>query len=230
MLDPDTLTPPPAPKPIRAAVVLVSALVALSALAGIGTALFGFPKIVWGFLGFETVTLIAGVLGVLAGLGRFRSGFGLAMVCVAGTLVAGTLFGLYLDARVNATSADGARLVKLMIAFRAGSAVVLAAMGGLAVLVRDRRSWGLLVRGAIVGLPVVAVLGWLGATRLRPLTMPLEGGMSTVRTVSVVLGGLVLMVLFSVAAHLCIRAFEITRPDDRPAAPDGAGKKASGAA
>lgn len=207
---------PPAPKPVRLLVLAISALVALTMVGGVAAALFGFPKIVWGFLGFEAVGLIAAVMGVLAGLGRFRDGFGLALVCIAGTIVAGALFGLYLDARVNATTPEAMRLVRGLIVFRGLAAVALAALAAIAVLARDRRSWGLLIRGAIVTAPVLAVLAWVAKTRGAPLTTPIEGVMAPVRTIAVVLGGLVLMVLFSVGAHLCIRAFEITRPDDRP--------------
>lgn len=230
MTDPDLLIPPPAPKPVRAAVAVVSALVALTMVGGIGVALFGFPKTAWAFLGFEVVGVVAAVLGVLTGLGRFRSGFGMSTLCVAGTFVAGALFGLYLDARVNATSAQGTRLVWAMIAFRIGAAALVVGLGGLAVLMRDRRSWRVLGRGVLFLIPVFAVLGWLGVTKFRPLTMPLDGVWGPVRIVCSVLGGLALMVLFSIGAHLCIRAFEITRPDDRPEALDAAGKQANGAA
>lgn len=210
-------TPPPPPALIRVGVLVLGAAGLVSAIAGAGAALRAFPETLWGMLGFELVAVVAGVLGVLAGLGRFRSGYGLALLCVAGTFFTSAIFGLYLDARLNAQTPDGQAMVKYAILGRIALAAGLGGLAGLAVLIRDGRSWGLLLKGALLLAPVIAALGWVWVTKGRALTTPLEGILSPVRTVAMVLGGLVLMVVFSVGAHLCIRAFEITRPDDAPA-------------
>ncbi|MEQ8769810.1 MAG: hypothetical protein RIB60_04800 [Phycisphaerales bacterium] len=208
-------TPPPAPTPIRWGVLLASLAAGCVAAAGAVYALVGFERPVLGMFGFELVAAIAGVLGVMLGLGRFREGFGLGALCVAGTFVAAALFGLYLDANANVSSAEGTRMVKLAILAHVGFGGAIAALGGIAVLLRSKRSWGMLIKGVLIASPAVLIAAWLQRTNASALTTELGPNASMARAIGVVMGAVVLMVLFSVGAHLCIRAFETTRPDDK---------------
>ncbi|GJM19197.1 MAG: hypothetical protein DHS20C14_14100 [Phycisphaeraceae bacterium] len=224
----DPVTPPLAPAPIRWGVLVVSAAVGLSTLAGAGYAMLGFPRPVYGTFGFEVVATVAAVIGVLLGLGKFRTGFGLACLCVAGTFLTDAVFGLYLDANANINDAAGTRALNKLILARVAAAGIIAGLGGLAVLQRSGRSWGYLLKGLLIASPAIAAVGaaWLTTTRLSAGAwvstkwsdaMGAELGTtgSMARSVAMVAGSLVLMVMFSVGAHLCIRAFEITRPDDQ---------------
>lgn len=213
-------TSPTPPALIRVGVLVLSGIALVSHLAGIVAATGSFAATLWGMLGFEVIGVVAGVLGVLAGLGRFRSGYGLAVLCVAGTVFTTAIFGLYLDARGNAQTPEAQSIVKYAIAGRLALAGALAGLAGLAVLARDGRSWGLLIKGALLLAPVLGILAWVGVTRASALRTPLEGILAPARTVGVVLASMVLMVVFAVGAHLCIRAFEITRPDDAEPADD----------
>ena len=214
---PDPTMPPPPSPLIKVGVLLASGIGLLSALAGVIAAFTAFPKPLYGLFGFELVCVVAGVLGVLAGLGKFRSGYALALLCVAGTFFTSAIFGLWLDARQNAQTPSEVSIVWGAIYGRIGLGMVLGALAGLAVLMRERRSWGYLIKGARLLAPVLAIVAWVGLTGGRALTTPLEGALEPIRMVALVLGALVMMVVFSIGAHLCIRAFEITRPDDNAA-------------
>ncbi len=213
--DPDGVPTPAPPAPVRWGVLIASFVGGLVAVAGAGYALMGFERPVLGMFGFELVAAIAGALGVMIGLGRFREGFGLGALCVAGTFVAAALFGLYLDANANVSTAEGTRMVKLAILAHVGCGGLIAALGGIAVLVRSRRSWGTLAKGVLIATPAVMIAAWLLRTNASALTTELGPNASMARAIGVIIGAFLLMVLFSVGAHLCIRAFEITRPDDR---------------
>lgn len=211
----DPVIPSPPPVLIRWGVLLASFAGGLIALAGAGYAMFGFERPVLGMLGFEAVATIAGVLGVMIGLGKFREGFGLGALCVAGTFVAAALFGLYLDANANVSTAQATRMVRYSILGHVGLGGLIAALGGIAVLMRSNRSWGMLIKGLLVGSPAVLIVLWLQRTNASVLTTELGPNASLARAIGVIIGAFLLMTLFSVGAHLCIRAFEVTRPDDK---------------
>lgn len=202
----DPLPPPPAA--IRRAVLVTSLVLGASSLAGLGLAVVGTSSVVLGLLGFELVVFVAAVLAVLAGFGRFRNGYGLALACVAGTVVGATLLG-YVDGKPNFVSnPDMARLLKANVLARAGLAGAMGALGAAAVLNRDRRSWGVLVKGLVVVSPVV-VIGGLTVVFARDwLTSPRDGAGEAVRIGSIVLGVMVLGGFFCAGAHLIIRAFQ----------------------
>ncbi len=212
---PESCVPPAPPALVRWSVLIASVVGTLITGVGAGYALLGFAKPVLGMFGFELVAMIAGVLGVMLGLGRFREGFGLGALCVAGTFVAAALFGLYLDANANVSTPEGTRMVKLAILAHIGIGGAIAGLGGVAVLTRSTRSWGMLVKGVLVAAPAVLVAVWLQRTNASALTTELGPNASMARAIGVIIAAFLLMVLFSVGAHLCIRAFETTRPDDR---------------
>src|SRR4051812_43384921 len=95
--------PNPAPAPaepraypvsamLRRATLAISALIGASALVGAGLALLT-PVIApgqhpsWPFLAFEGVIILAATIGVLFGLGRYADAPGIALACVAGTIL-----------------------------------------------------------------------------------------------------------------------------------------------
>lgn len=211
------LSLPAPPASARLLVLTLSGLVAASALAGIAAAIFGVGQPIVGMLGFEIVTMIAAGIGVLAGLGRFRDGWPLATVCTAGTVVVAS--GLaWIDARANfGSKPDIARLLDPALGFRVAAAAMISLGGAYAILSRDpAKSRPLLVRAIIVAAPLAIVIVWAAVTRGQLLLTPRAGAAEVVRLVVLIGGSLTLAVLFSVATHLVIRAFEVCSHHAQP--------------
>ena len=202
----ESIQPPPAS--IRRAVLVFSLLLGVSSLAGLTLACVGTSSVVLGMLGFEIVVFVAAALAILAGLGRFKSGYGLALACVAGAVGGATLLG-YVDGKPNFVSnPDTARLLKALVLARIGLVGALGALGAIAVLIRDRRSWGHLVKGLIVSAPVVLVGGLALAFARDWLLSPRDGAGEAVRIGTLVLGVMVLGGFFCAGVHQIIRAFQ----------------------
>ena len=94
------VTDQPLPNPpiiCRLAVALLGILVALSALPWSYYSLNHFGGFNWGLLGFELVTLLAGIFGILFGLGKFRSGWAIGVTAIAGAILVAMVFGIYVD-------------------------------------------------------------------------------------------------------------------------------------
>lgn len=196
--------------------MVLSALAVVAASLGLAAAFWATDSVLFGTAGFQVVVLVAAVLGVLAGLGLFNQGFGLALACVAGTIFVGTGFS-YLDAHVNLASVAGvAPFVTPVAIVSAALAAALGCCGSIDVLGRNPRSWPLVARAVVIGVPVAAVTAYLVLTRGGALAQSASGLMEVIRIMAILVGGLVLAVLFSVAGHLVIRAFELGATD-----PDG---------
>ena len=200
-------------------VLAVSALVAISALV-IGGAVFLDEKQAWALLGFEVVTLAAGVLGVFFGLGRFRQGnggAGLGLACIAGTILVAAVLGMM---SVTASAGESRRvggipLVPVELA-RVLGAFLMAAGAAWVVLAPERRAWKPAVLGAVLGAPVAGVaLGYL-YPGTRGAVSGLFGNPWAAVAATLVLGG-----LLAASVHLIVRAFEI---GTGAAGPDRAGR------
>lgn len=218
MTTPSRISEPPVS--LRRAVLAVSLFLGVSSLGGLALAGAGAESIVIGMLGFEVVVFVAAVIAVLAGLGRFTSGYGLALACVAGTVFGASVLG-FVDGRPNfESSPDMARALEVLVRVRIGVALALAALASLVVFVRHRSSWGYLGRGLLVGAPVLiaGALVWLFA-RGWVLT-PREGTMEAVRVGSIILGAMVLGGFFCASVHLIIRAYQA---GDLERSPENAG-------
>lgn len=201
----------------------LSAVMALTCLAGAVLSLANQPS-VWYTFGFEVVALIASVYGVLVGLGRYREGPALAILCVSGALAVGALLG-YVGAPATTTSkvSDalpalgilgndreliGLPLWPLMLArFAAAGALGLAA--GLVVISRrPSLSVARLTRAVIFGILLGAVAGPLLVLRARLLALSTFPKLMIGFVASVAILGLLAATL-----HYGIRAFEAGDPD-----------------
>ena len=199
---------PPPPTIIRRAVLAVSLVLAASSLGGLAMAGLGASSVVLGMLGFEIVVFVSAILALLAGLGRFRNGYGLALACLAGTVLGASVLG-YTDGKPNFVSnPDLARLLRVLILTRIATAGALGALGACAVLVRDPRSWRYLLKGVVVSMPVIVVGGLTLVFARSWLTTPREGALEAVRIGSIVLGVMVLGGFLCAGVHLVIRAFQ----------------------
>ncbi|MFI4898084.1 MAG: hypothetical protein ACIARR_09680 [Phycisphaerales bacterium JB059] len=219
----DMTTPSRTPEPpasLRRAVLGVSLILGLSSLGGLALAGAGAESVVIGMLGFEVVVFVAAVIAVLAGLGRFTSGYGLALACVAGTVLGASVLG-FVDGRPNfVSSPDLARALEALVLVRLGVALALAALASLVVFVRRRSSWGYLGRGLLVGAPVVIAGGLVGLFARGWVLTPREGAMEAIRVGSIILGAMVLGGFFCASVHLIIRAYQA---GDLDASPENSG-------
>ncbi len=201
--------PPVSPKirllaGVNSAAVLVSA-VALAIGAVCQPFLVDGLKPAWILMGFELVSLTAAVMGILFWRGQFRHGPGLALACVAGTiLLASGLGGLSAQWTVANQS------IKLLVVARAAAAGLIALSGAACVLGRDPRGWPTFLKGVLWGLPILALAAWFvkaGGAFLDPVN-----NLGTVaRMIAYGLGSLVIGISMCVSVHLIVKAFEFGR-------------------
>lgn len=158
---------PPAPAWARLFVGGLSALLVAWGIAGAVASVALAQTPVWTMLGFELVTIAAGVLGVLFGLRKFQNAPALAIACVAGTVFVAS----FLADRGTAGQV-GSLSLSTWTPARLGLSLVLGGIAALVVLNRNPRSWGMAIRaGALGAVPAILVV-MLGLTYLgygRPL-------------------------------------------------------------
>ncbi len=185
----------------RLAVAGVSLLLLLSVLGVLGAALFTSGTKPWFLIGFELVTLIAAVFGLLFGLGRLREGPAIGLTCIAGSVLTTALLG-YIGAGKQVA---GFSLLPVM-GGRAVLAGVLLLIAAVAVLSRQpSRSWPDALRGVI--LLIVCLAGTAGLWFLIPAARGLGVPVPLKVVVGLVLA-LVLLGVFAAGVHKVIRAFE----------------------
>ncbi|MBL0928288.1 MAG: hypothetical protein IBJ11_11665 [Phycisphaerales bacterium] len=166
-------------------------------------------------VGFEVVTLVASMFGVMVGLGKFREGPALATLMVGGCVFVGAVLAEPTFATramggggQQGTTGMGVSLLGPALA-RIAAGLGLVVLSGVIPLSRDFRAarpW--LVRAVVLGVPA---LGLAASPRL-PVVGPLLRQMPTAGAVLAgVLGFLVFTVLFSAAVHCAVRALETGR-------------------
>jgi len=202
-------------KPLRLLVMVTAAALFLSGVGMAAAALYAGPRAVWMLFGFETVVCVAGALAFLFGLGRFQDGQGLAMASVAGTVAAASVLG-WLSSGPNqhlVVESVSQPLSLLPWLFgRLAAAALLALIGGVLVLSRDKRSLGLLGRAAATGIPLVLALA--AAVIARGRLAGVVNSMPTwVLAVTVVIVGIAGVALASASVHWLVKAFEMGRTD-----------------
>ncbi|MDQ7013958.1 MAG: hypothetical protein Q9O74_08705 [Planctomycetota bacterium] len=204
-------------QPIRIGVLVVSAIVAASALWGVWDAVGREPQ-VWALLGFEIVTLVAGVLGILVGLGKFREAPALSVFSVAGVVFASAMLGRF-SAIVTRTpdSGSGTQAVRQMLRdpMFDGRMLAVGVFGVLALFLafgRDSRSWKALFGGIVSAALMLAGLAWAMGPGRPWLLGPVETAADVARVIGTLVGAMVLVVLASIAVHLLVRAFELRLP------------------
>lgn len=199
---------PKTPMAIRAACLLVGVGVALTALwQGYGAATRPDPG--WFLIGFEGLTLVGAIFAVLVGAGRFRSGPALAMFCVAGAILVGTVLGFTAD---RATY-RGIQLHPISAARLAASALVLLLAGATVWSRRPAQSIRALVTGGVFG---ALAFGAMGAWFYTPIGATLASVHPMVRTLALLFGGLLVVGLLSASAHYAIRSLEHGREQTAP--------------
>jgi hypothetical protein len=199
---------------IRRLVLVVSLLVFASAVAGAGAAVV-VPLVVsgeqarWAMFGFEVVCAVAAALGVLVGLGRYASGPGLALACIAGTILVASRLGWQAGGRQIA----GVSLSPLLAA-RGAAGLALGLAGIAVVLGRRPGAWRTAFIGGLLILPVAAgAVALLVPAGRQAVGSWLGTSPAFIFGVAVVafLGATALL---AAGVHLVIRAFEMGRTEE----------------
>ena len=209
------MVPPPLPPALRGAIAVVSAVMICSNVGGALFALRTTPEPFWGWLGFEVVMLVASVVGLLLGLGRFREGSGIAAACVAGAWFVGTGMG-----RLQAYAAPTQVLTDPWFLGRLAGAALVAGAGAVAVLARNPRSF----RKVAAGGAMLAIVGGFGAFWVLTgglwLGTPQNGAIDIARKGILAATVIGVGVLFCVGSHLVIAAFQMGVPPGQPGSPN----------
>ncbi|MCC6679004.1 MAG: hypothetical protein IT436_17905 [Phycisphaerales bacterium] len=200
----------------------ICAIVLLSALATAVLAIVVPPKPAWTFVTFELVIAVCCALALPFGRGAYRDGPGLALICFAGAIFAGSVLG-YLSVH----GVLGTTSLKLWVLVRVALAGVIGAAAVGIVLIRNPRSWGVLAKGLALLSPLLVIAAVVGARKLgvpaitraadkligltAPLTQPGQGLGEAIRLGAIIILGVIAGGLFCAGLHFIIRAFEICR-------------------
>lgn len=226
----NTETPHILPQPpgvIRVLALMTSVVLGLSVLPGLYLAIGRFGGFAWAWFGFEFVSLLAAVFGVLIGLGRFRNGFGIALACLTGAVLVAMVFGIHVDARTKIADDPTFRpWVNRMLMLRMLVVLGFAFCASVGVFTRNPKSWGAAVRAIVCLFPVACIAGMIYKFGL-PFAGDGSGQPNAPRVISVLAIGLVMIILISAGGHLLIRAFEHGRPGKDAPGPDPDAKTAS---
>jgi hypothetical protein len=203
-------SPQKPPKSLRTIILLASSLAGLATAAALYLAMTAAAQVLWAASGFLVVMLIAAALGILAGLGRFVVGYGLATLSIAGTLAGGGLFAWRDLASNLGRDAQIGPLLLPWLGGMAAIALVITLAGAAAVLTRRPHSWGVIGKALACLIPAALLLaaGYFGWSRT-----PSEDAGRAIALAVLLLGGAIIGTLVSIGGHLLIRAFEMTAED-----------------
>lgn len=209
-----------APRAILFSALALCAYCAVSALGGIA---LGFRAQQWYLLAFEVTVLLTAITTIVHLRSRKQTGQAMAMLVTGAVVGAGAVLSVPTIVAGIVQGGGGATLpiagVNIIPWFlsRIGCAVLLMGLGGLAVLLRrPGASFGLLLKGVLLGLPVLACLGLLATGNGRQTVMNLP---PAALIVVVVVGLFVICVLTSISGHCLIRAFEVGVEPESQASP-----------
>jgi len=194
----------------------ISILVALSSLPWLFMAVGQFGGFAWGLFGFELIMLLGCIMTLLVCIGKVRveNAFPVAIACLVGTILVGMVFGIYVDARaLVGDNPDIYPWINRTLMFRFAAIASLSLLATLDVYRRDARSWGLIARSVVFMLPVLGALAWIKFKGL-PVVSGGSGDPKPIAMIIILLGGLILGILFSIAGHFLIRSFEIALPEN----------------
>lgn len=190
-------------------VVFLSALGLVVADAGIGYILPG-QKPSWLLVGFEAVVAVAGFLGLMFGAGRFGEGPGLALACIAGTILMGSGLGW-----LSAAQQIGGHSLTPLLGLRVLAAGILGLLGAYCVLSRDPRAWKPAIWGVGTALPILVAVGLM---MRAPSRRAIESALGSWGIAGAAVGFVALVVLgvcLCASVHLLVKAFEMGRVGER---------------
>jgi len=202
------------PSYVRWTVGGLSALLLVSAIGGAIAGQVVPPKAAWALMGFETVIAFSSIFGLLVCANRVHQAPALAIVCVAGAAMVGTVLG-YLA--VNRELSFAHLPLKAWLAARVGTSLMLVACAVIAALGSHRQAWRALVRAMCFAAPLVGIAIWYRLSRFAPLNTPMPGFKDSIRLAAIAAVATVCAVCVCAVVHLSIRAFAIA-DEERPGA------------
>jgi hypothetical protein len=197
---------PKTPKPILIAAALISAFVLVTVGFGLVHAIQSQASF---RIGFESVLLIASLMGLLTGLGRFRSSTAMALMCVAGVVVFCSFFS-YLT-RGGRPAAIGMRLLVDLVsdpftAARLASGVTLALLSILTIVLREPT---IATKRFVLGIALLApVVGGLALWRVGSVANAISSLHPLVLTAIGFVAFFLTVALVSSGVHFLIRSIE----------------------
>ncbi|MBO6513837.1 MAG: hypothetical protein JJ974_07740 [Phycisphaerales bacterium] len=218
---------PQPPLLCRIGVGVLGLFVTLSALPWIYYTLGHFGGFDWGFFGFEVITAVAGVFAILLGLGKFREGWAIGTIAIAGSILVGLVFGLYVGF-IQAKQSDFpdlASLAKITFLGRLATIGAFAVLASIAVFVRNSESLPFLIKSALCAIPIIAISALMhfniGPGAWINTTLASTSGNGAIQAVLTITLGLTFIILISAAGHLLIRAYEMGRPSQQSESTSG---------
>jgi xanthosine utilization system XapX-like protein len=215
----DAFDLPAPPMLCRIGVGLLGVLIAVSALPWAYYSLNHFGGFDWGLMGFEIITILAGVYAILLAMGKFRSGWAIGVTAISGAVLVALVFGLYVGF-IMAKQTDFpslAPLAKYTLLGRLAAIAGFFLFASIAVFVRNNASYPFIIKSVLCVAPVIAAFALMrlnigpGAWINNALKAPAGTG-ATSAVLSITLG-LFFIILISAAGHLLIRAYECGRPE-----------------
>lgn len=195
-----------------------SAIVFLSSVAAWAAAFTLSTTPAWQLLGFEAVSFLAGVIGVLWGFGRLRTGPAMTLMCLGATIVAGAYFAnLGALGQIEVAGRDQGISLRPYLLARLAIGVIFLVVSAWITVSRMPSSISLLMRAAVWGAPL-AIGGIVWKLKGVSISSALDSwpGWASVGLYGVL--GLVGIVCLTVCGHCVLKAFELA---SEKAIPDG---------
>ena len=186
---------------------------ALSALLGassIGLAALAAISGAWFVLGLEVVVLVATVIGLLLGRGRFREAPAMTLALIAGAVGLCSLLG-YLSTG-SAGYQVGTLPMKAVLAARLGVAGLFALGAAAAALGASGAAWGRSALGAVLVVAPTAGVALAFSDVGEPVVARIASLGPTVAVGIAAAGFLVWVGLVSAGGHMIITSFERSLP------------------
>lgn len=194
----------------------VAVIVSSLGMAYAATVLATSPR--WDLMGFELISLSAGVMAILFGMGKFREGPGLALLAIAGTVFAASVLGFIGVGQQIALKSQAAPLsLKTYVMARVAIAAAFAAISVLVVLTRNKAAMLAALKSLFAWIPVAIILA--GVVKRGAISGALAGAPQFVGPTLGAIAGLALIGFLAAAVHMTIRAFELARDPEEDLTP-----------
>jgi len=210
-----------APGWARMVLGLFGALTAVSALGMAVASVTAGPKPAFQLLGFEIVSVVAGLMALWMSRGKASEGFGLAVLGIAGAIGAGAVLS-YMSVTskhdfLRPSGKFGSLPLWPWFYLRVGTSAILVATAALSVLLRKPKSLIVLTKGVLIGVPAMAAGGYLAlmVKNGKASTGSLQGFAAVAATTGVLVAGVAIITALAIGGHLVIRAFEMGRTDSK---------------
>jgi hypothetical protein len=206
------------PKPFK---LVVTALSGAVLVCSVGAAVLAAQQRGWTMVGFEVVIIVAAVLGLLIGLGLVSGSAPVGLLCVAGTIAAGSFVG---DMTVQHRL--GGHALWPLLAGRVAASAVLLALAIVTVLNGNpRKAWPAFIKGVVLLLPALLFAALMAVPRGRGLLAAFDDWGDIAKMATVLLGFVAFTAFLAAGIHFVIAALEQGSGGQAPAS--GSPRRAS---